>query len=211
MPQVRKDHVRDRIRTAALEVFSERGAISASMGEIALRAGVATGNLYRYYASKDELLSAAVPPELAAEFSRLLDGSVRALAMLATGAPDTTASDDGAAGEALLRFWLAHRLEVVFLLDRAAGTSYAAYGEDFVARLVALTLDALRAAHPGAAVPPSLRLVLTHVFENTRRVLAALLASTDDEAALRQGVAAFRAYQVAGLRGLAGWFGASAP
>jgi hypothetical protein len=52
------------------------------------------------------------------------------------------------------------------------------------------------------------RLVLTQIFENTRRMLGVLLESCPDGAGIRRAVTAFRRYQVAGLaafaRGLAG-------
>lgn len=204
MPQVLKDHVRGRIHAAALVEFAGRGVTATPMSAIARRAGMATGNLYRYYRSKEALLDAVIPPALLAEFAARLEGSVRALSHLSAGGPPV---HDGDAGEELLRFFLAHRLQVVILLDRAAGTRYAAYGEQFVARLVALTLAQLAAARPPETppLPAVLPRVLWHVFENTRRTIASILEATADEAAIRQGIAAFRAYQIPGLLGLSRW------
>lgn len=202
MAQILKEGVRARIHAAALEVFAAQGFAGASMSAIAARAGVATGNLYRYHANKDDLFAALISAELTQRFDALLEQSVLALAHLATGGP---AAHAGEAGEELLRFFLAHRLEVVILLDRAAGTPYAAYGERFVERLLSLTVAQIRAAHPGVCVSSAARLVLTQVFENTRRTLAVILEASADPQALRAGVAAFRAYQIHGLRGLGAW------
>ena len=207
MPQVLKEQVRARICAAALVVFAERGFTGASMNQIASQAEVATGNLYRYFPSKEELFAAVIRPEVARGLEVRLAQSVRALAHLAQGGE---AAHAGEAGEALLRFWIEHRLAVVILLDRSAGTPYAAYGERFVARLLRLTLAQLRAARPGRRVPASVRLVLTHVFENTRRTIAAILAASDDERVIREGIAAFRAYQIPGLQGLARWLATAA-
>jgi AcrR family transcriptional regulator len=56
-PVTRRDAVRNyhRIMTAAREVFGESGA-DASMEEIAARAGVGVGTVYRRFASKDALI-----------------------------------------------------------------------------------------------------------------------------------------------------------
>ncbi len=45
----------DRLRTAAAELFAERGYAGASMTDIARRVGVRKPSLYNYYPSKEEL------------------------------------------------------------------------------------------------------------------------------------------------------------
>jgi AcrR family transcriptional regulator len=51
---------RDRILEAALEVFAEKGLHGATMVEIARRAGLTGGALYRYYPGKEELFQAVI-------------------------------------------------------------------------------------------------------------------------------------------------------
>jgi AcrR family transcriptional regulator len=70
-----------RIIEAAVEVFSEKGFAAASTSEIAQRAGVAEGTIFRHYKTKkDLLLSIAGPvaaklfaPFLMRDFARLLE------------------------------------------------------------------------------------------------------------------------------------------
>jgi len=57
-PAVKSDETRMRILHAALELFRERGFEPTTMREIALRAGVATGAAYYYFASKDAIVFA---------------------------------------------------------------------------------------------------------------------------------------------------------
>lgn len=202
MPQVLKDELRQRILAAALEVFAAHGFTGATMTMIAERAGLGTASLYRYYPGKGELFAAVVTPELAARFEALLERRVHALGRAVLG---DAARDDG---EELLRFWLEHRLAVVILLDRAAGTDYAHYGERFVELLVEATLGQLRAAQAGVRVSGPSRFVLARIFEGTRRTLAAILAEHADERALREAIEAFWSYQIPGLAGFARWLGA---
>lgn len=202
MPQVPKEEVRARIVAAALEVFASRGFERAAMSEIAERAGVATGNVYRYYEGKEALFRAAVPDEIAARHEELLEASAKSFALLAEAAPIARGTREG---DALLRFWIEHRLAVVVLLDRAAGTPHEGFGERFVERLVDLTIAEIHEKHAGFRVSRTTRLVLTHIFDNTRRTIASILASSTTEREVREGVAAFRAYQVHGLRGFVAW------
>ncbi len=66
---------------AALQVFAERGFSATSTGEIAKRAGVAAGTVFRFYKTKKDLLIGVVTPlfrrfvapQVVAEFSKLLD------------------------------------------------------------------------------------------------------------------------------------------
>lgn len=187
MPQVLKDEVRHRILDAAARTFAAEGFDGATIMAIAARAGLGGATLYRYYASKEELFNAVVPPAVAKEFSRLLARRVRSL-----GAATARA---GADAEELLRFWIDHRLAVVLLLDRAAGTPYAKFGERFVDDLVELTMEQI-----GAPLDPPARFVLRGIFENTRHMLASILERHARERDIRTAVEAFWSYQIAGLR-----------
>lgn len=200
MPQVLKDEVRERILRAALEVFADRGYEGATMTAIAERAGVGTASTYRYFPGKRELFETLVTPKLAARFESLLDRRVHALARAALVETPRGADD---LGDEMLRFWVENRLAVVILLDRAAGTAYAGFGERFVERLLASTLAELGAS-TGRRTRVA-RTVLTQIFEATRRSLAALLERHRDERALREAIEAFWSYQVPGMQGFARW------
>ena len=66
MPQILKPEIKDRILQSALDCFLESGYRSASMQGIAERAGIATGNIYHYFRSKEALYSTLINPVLAA-------------------------------------------------------------------------------------------------------------------------------------------------
>jgi AcrR family transcriptional regulator len=202
MPQVLKDDVRERILGSALQVFAAHGYLGATMTGIAQGAGLGTASLYRYYASKEELFDAVVTPALAERFESLLARRVRALAQGLLGDRAPRLDDHG---EEMLRFWVEHRLAVVVLLDRAEGTAYAHYGERFVEQLVSASLAQIREAQPGLRLSASARFVLTRIFENTRRMLAAILAEHGNERALREAIEGFWSYQLPGLRGFTAW------
>jgi AcrR family transcriptional regulator len=52
----RAGRTRDRILEAALELFNERGSASVTTNHVAARAGISPGNLYYWYADKNEII-----------------------------------------------------------------------------------------------------------------------------------------------------------
>lgn len=194
--QILKESVRSRIRDAALIEFAAVGAGRATMNAIAERAEIGVATLYNYFESKQALLLDVIPSELADEFEAILERRVQALSLFPTG-------DANDSAEEILEFWMKHRREVVVLLDRAEGTVYEAFGQRFVERLTRLTLASLRAKNPNLKISAEQRLVLTLIFENTRRTLATLLERGRSERSIRESFQAFWAYQIPGLHGLA--------
>lgn len=61
MAQILKEEVRGRILNAASDQLLEYGE-AATMRQIAHAAGITPGNLYRYYAGKEELVAAIIHP-----------------------------------------------------------------------------------------------------------------------------------------------------
>lgn len=62
--QIQKDEVRKRILNVAKEEFVSKGVRRTSMRTIAERTGIAVGNIYHYFHSKDELFVAVCKPAL---------------------------------------------------------------------------------------------------------------------------------------------------
>lgn len=191
MAQVLKQEVRDRIVRAGLEEFARHGLRDTTMAAIAARAGTAVGNVYRYFPDKAGVLAAAVPVELVREHDRLLDERL--------GALGSRGGDQDARAEDLLRFWIDHRLEMVVLLGRAEGTTFAEAPDRFVDALVAA------AAGPLGRLDSTEERLVRLVFDNTRAAIVGILAGTDDPAEIRRMVEGFWSYQLPGVAGLGEW------
>lgn len=74
-----------RIVQAAVDIFAEKGFASASTNEIAQRAGVAEGTIFRHYKTKKELLLSIVAPMMTKliapfavkDFAKILDAEFK--------------------------------------------------------------------------------------------------------------------------------------
>ena len=83
MPQVKKASINNSILEAAFSLFREKGYRATSMPDIASRAGMTPGNVYRYYKSKFELFYVVLEPWL----NEQLDALEREIAAIEDG-PD---------------------------------------------------------------------------------------------------------------------------
>src|SRR5260221_11847042 len=79
MAQRPKPEVRAAFVTAAASLFAEIGYDAATMGAVAERAGSSIGNLYKYFASKEELFDEVLPFEFATRLRRMTQGRIEAL------------------------------------------------------------------------------------------------------------------------------------
>src|SRR5262245_3714946 len=198
--QVLKDDVRHRLLGAALEVFAARGYEGATVGEIASAAGISTGNVYRYYPGKTELFDAVVPADFVRGFRELLRRRVRALdgvrdvGDLPSDAPYHLASEE------LLRFAIDHRLRVIVLLARSAGSRWERFAEHTVEDLVRLAVAHFETVGQGVELSRSMRFDLVEIYRAFVVVLVHILQRFETEASIRPAIEAYTRYHLSGLK-----------
>ncbi len=205
MPQVLKEEVEARIRGAALAVFAEAGYPAARMADIARRAGVSQGNIYHYFAGKEALFRAVVPPALARRLLELLRARLDAARAASTagdalGPRDSTAY--GVAAEATLSFALANRFETMILLGRAEGTRHAGLAEEVTGMLVEGAVRHARLLHRDRPLPATLRFDLEQIYRSYVRAWVRLLERFPAPDEFRDALAGYERYHLAGLQAL---------
>ena len=202
MAQVPKPHVRDAFVAAAAETFAELGFEATTMADVAARASSSVGNLYKYFAGKQQLFDAAVPAELVQELKRRTHARIRALgAAKDVRELGADARYHALAGE-LLDYCLAHRAAIVIVLGRAQGTPFAAFTHDFVEKLMQWALDYARTPYPALAVTPQLRFVLRHAYTSFIAAVAQALRQFPDDAEARAVIGLLTAQHQGGLKRL---------
>ena len=63
----------EKIQQAALEEFSQKGFLGASLRQIVKNAGVTTGAFYGYFSSKEALFASIVEPHAAALMGKFME------------------------------------------------------------------------------------------------------------------------------------------
>jgi len=202
MAQRPKAEVRARIVEAAASAFAADGYGGTTIGAVAARAGVSTGNVYRYFEGKEQLFAAALPASFAADLrARTRDkvkalGAVRDLRLLAKDARYHVLSGE------LLDYCLANRARVIILLARAEGTEFARFAGEFRDALVEWALEYVRVAWPTVVATPALRFALDEIYARFLGAMATALTELADDGAVREAVFHLTSHHQGGLKHL---------
>ena len=199
--QTLKDDIRQRIVAVAREEFIAHGARSTSIRTVARRAGIAAGNVYNYFRSKDELFCEVLRPLL----KRLRRYSVaqRGAAPLHRGVRRTRFSErihrrNEANGEL-------YRPELRLLLFNAEGTSLAGYKERIAdhqlkAGTEYLRLMKARYPHINIDISPFFLHIASSMWVN---IFCELVEHEEyDESEVNRALEQYAAYSMAGWREL---------
>ncbi|HWA75449.1 MAG TPA: helix-turn-helix domain-containing protein [Polyangiaceae bacterium] len=202
MVQRPKPEVREAILKAAGEVFAQGGFERAALGDIVERAGTSIGNLYKYFANKNELFTEFISRRFTKELTIRIRAQVEALRSETNvfGLPDN--HPYRRASEDLLSFTITHRDRVVFLLLRAQGTGHERFASEVVRLLVELALDHARTTYPAFPVTPTSRRALTRIYQAFVATLGAILTEERTERAVREALALQATYHLSGLKAL---------
>ncbi|MGC4094397.1 MAG: helix-turn-helix domain-containing protein [Polyangiaceae bacterium] len=202
MVQRPKAEVRARLVAAAREVFSEQGFSGATMAGVAERAQVSTGNVYRYFSSKEALLEEVLPASFAKELRRLVRSRVDALAAVRDIALLPDSAPYFAASARLFEFCIEHRERVVFLLSGSKATVYESFAAELARDLEQWSLRYARRAYPQLRPSAALRFALSEIFANYVASLSRALSSNAERGALEDAVAHLSAYHLGGMKQL---------
>ena len=127
----------ERIQQAALEEFSEKGFLGASLRQIVKNAGVTTGAFYGYFSSKEALFASIVEPHAAALMGRFMQAQTGFAELPEKEQPAHMGESSGRYVEWMVDYICQHREPVKLLLYRADGTSY----EHFIHNMVEVEVE----------------------------------------------------------------------
>lgn len=202
MAQRPKEDVRRAIVDAAVAELASVGFEGTTLAGVAARAGTSVGNVYRYFASKEELFAAAIPDELAREVAGLVRARIEALGAERDPAVLGAEHRYQAIVRELVALTSAHRERLLFLLSRAHGTAHATYFDDRVEDLTRSALAYAERAYPTFRPSAADRRVLRRAYHAFLVGLVVTLREETRPTALERAIARLTTYHLAGLRAL---------
>ena len=200
--QILKDDIRQRILATAREEFIAHGVRSTSIRTVARKAGIAAGNVYNYFSSKDDLLREVLRPLIAALHRHILShNEERHLSIEVFDALDFQNEYIGA----MKRMVRLYRPELRLLLFNAEGTSLAGYKERIVEHQLKtgkeyLRLMKARYPHINIDISPFFLHIASSMWVN---IFCELVEHEDyDESEVNRALEQYAAYSMAGWREL---------
>ena len=195
----------ERIQQAALEEFSEKGFLGASLRQIVKNAGVTTGAFYGYFSSKEALFASLVEPHAAALMGRFMEAQTGFAELPEKEQPAHMGETSGRYVEWMVDYICQHREPVKLLLCRAEGTSYEHFIHNMVEVEVESTLRYMEVLHRLGKDIPQLNRSLCHIIASGmfNGLFEIVIHDMPREQAF-QDVAQFRSFYTAGWLELMG-------
>ena len=153
-----------KIQLAALEEFSEKGFLGASLRQIVKNAGVTTGAFYGYFSSKEALFASLVEPHAAALMGRFMEAQTGFAELPEKEQPAHMGEASGDYVDWMVDYICEHREPVRLLLCRAEGTSYEHFVHNMVEVEVEYTLKYMEVLRRLGKEIPQLDQSLCHII-----------------------------------------------
>ena len=154
----------ERIQQAAMEEFSEKGFLGASLRQIVKNAGVTTGAFYGYFSSKEALFASLVEPHAAALMGRFMEAQTDFADLPEKEQPAHMGEASGDYVDWMVDYICEHRDPVKLLLCRAEGTSYEHFAHNMVEIEVEYTLKYMEVLRRLGKDIPDLSPSLCHII-----------------------------------------------
>lgn len=195
----------ERIQKAALEEFSEKGFLGASLRQIVKNAGVTTGAFYGYFSSKEALFASLVEPHAAALMGRFMEAQTSFADLAEEEQPKHMGEASGDYVDWMVDYICQHREPVKLLLCRAEGTSYEHFAHNMVEIEVEYTLKYMEVLRRLGKDIPDLSRSLCHIIASGMfNGLFEIVVHDMPREQARLYVAQFRAFYTAGWLKLMG-------
>ena len=128
---------RNKIQQIAMEEFTEKGFLGASLRQIVKKAGVTTGAFYGYFSSKEALFNAIVEPHAVALMGRYMEAQTTFAELPEEEQPSHMGLESSEYIHWMVDYICRHREPVKLLLCRSEGTGY----EHFVHNMVEVEVE----------------------------------------------------------------------
>ena len=152
------------ILLAAMEEFSDKGFLGASLRQIVKKAGVTTGAFYGYFSSKEALFAALVEPHAAALMGKFMEAQTSFAELPEEQQPEHMGVESSHCIHWMVDYICRHREPVKLLLCRSEGTSYEHFVHDMVEVEVESTLQYMEVLRRLGHTIPELDRSLCHII-----------------------------------------------
>jgi AcrR family transcriptional regulator len=131
MVQYKKDNIKEKIDSAALKIFGEKGYENTKISDISIEAKVSVGNIYRYYKSKEEIFYSVAPESVLEKLKSILINKV-ILAKNKELNGGKSISKFHLINEEFVEYFISNKEQVLIMVNGSKGTRYEGIKDEIV-------------------------------------------------------------------------------
>ena len=196
MVQYKKDEIKEKIDSAAIAVFAVEGYESTKISEIAKKAGVSVGNVYRYYGGKEEIFYSILPEQFLMEYQLLLREKIAGFrGHIGSGRYQQT----WLTSEPFISFMAEHRSRILILFKGSRGTRYEKIKTELVSFLIGLLRENYPEMYEKNVEAAGNEFVITSVYEGLIDLFGKVLSKAETEQELKEYLSLVNTYHLHGI------------
>ncbi len=200
MAQYKKDEIKEKINTAALNIFAEKGYESSSISDIAAKANISVGNIYRYYKGKDEIFYTVVPEDF-------IIGLKSTLLSKIASAKDITESGGNShlfslINDEFIELMVSNREIVLIIFMGAKGTRYESVKDEVTNHLIKVVKENYSGKDNRIIYDSNNDLVIKMIYMNLLEMIMNILMLSNDLSEMQKSLHVINSYHLFGVTNL---------
>lgn len=201
MAQYKKDEIKAKIDFAALIVFSEKGYDGTKIFDVAAKAGISVGNVYRYYKSKEEMFYSILPESFLISVKKLLEEKIAVIKDENLEIPNEIDkllmfNDD------FVLFMVENRERILILFNNSKGTKYENVREDLLDFILKSVKETYSIKCNEFIKEENIDLVLKIIYENAMAMTLNILMASNNIQEVKDYMKTINSYHMFGITSL---------
>ena len=194
MAQYKKNEVKDKIDQAAIEVFSKKGYQNTKIADIAEKAGISVGNVYRYYKGKEEILCELIPKDFFQQLQEALNKK------LCSWEGDDESNGHFLASKQFIELLMKKKEQLAILIAGCEGTEYSTFKDQIINYMTDLFLS----RYGGKLKFDSMKNkeMIRLIYEKHFEMMVEVFKQTSDKKELQEKIMVINGYHVKGITSL---------
>ncbi len=199
MVQYKKNTVKQRILSAALNEFALKGYKKSTISGIADKAEIATGNIYRYFKSKSDLFLEVIPETFVNNLLSIISNKVTALEGVKSIVTLSNNSDFHLFSAEMIDFIIENRSIIIILLIGSEGSIYENVPRKIMLHTRELAIKYFKSINPDITLTKIQQELLYTVYWNSLRTTSEIMQKYSDTNELREALSMQIKYHQGGL------------